>query len=223
MIKYNFKKSNIIYLILLVLLLILFSVNIYKSFKNYKILILYTSYRQNEEIELSSKFINNTNILKNADLLFYCNNPSMFENIDNLVKLFNNKNKKIVKSKKNAGGGRDGYVMGQMEGIADLYKHYHNYDYVIQIHPDVYITNESEIIKILNKYNNSKVGLIVNKSIPDEKKKHMEFQKKINGFHQIFLYLNQKIYHLIYLTYGKNIEMKIMEKFIYQTFTLFIV
>ena len=176
---------------------------------------MYTSYRQNEEIELSSKFINNTNILKNADLLFYCNNPSMFENIDNLVKLFNNKNKKIVKSKKNAGGGRDGYVMGQMEGIADLYKHYHNYDYVIQIHPDVYITNESEIIKILNKYNNSKVGLIVNKSIPDEKKETYGIPKKDKWFSSDFFIFKPKIYHLIYLTYGKNIEMKIMEKFIY--------
>jgi len=158
-----------------------------------KILLLYTSYRQNEEIKLSAEMINRTNFLKNADILFYCNNQDMFSKVDDLVNQFPNKNKKVVKSTKNAGGGRDGYIMGQMEGIADTFQHYKDYDYVIQLHPDVYITNENHIIDILRKHETSNSAFIVNKSIPDYKKPEYGIPKNDEWFSSDFFIFKPKL------------------------------
>ena len=114
-----------------------------------KVLIYYTSHRQFEEIKISSELLNNTSELRNFDLIFHCNNLKL--NIFKYFKRFPNKNKELIHTSKSIG-----YRYGPYEAIADNFEKMKNYDYVIHLHPDVFIINEDKILKILNEYKNKK-------------------------------------------------------------------
>ena len=124
-----------------------------------KILIFLASHRQLDEFKYFNIFLEKTKELKTmCDLYIHINNPRISQRVLNYYKEFKIKNKKIYITTKNSG-----YASGGMEAINDSYKMgiFNNYDYVIHMHPDVFITEETELIKLLkDNLNNNKVFLV---------------------------------------------------------------
>jgi len=116
-----------------------------------KILLLYTSHRQLEEIYLQSllyqKFPDNYSVITKLDTLFYCNSSEIDE--EKLVKYINmlpQKNKKLIHTDKNIG-----YLWGGHEAVSETFDIWKEYDVVIHLHPDVFILNDQMITKLLEK------------------------------------------------------------------------
>ena len=125
-----------------------------------RVLLFYTSHRHKEEIKLSGLFLGNTTFLKECDVAVHCNNPkSNYLKLKKYSKFFPNENKKLIYTIKNSG-----YSYGHFEALADNFQEFQYYDYVIHLHPDVYIVDENPILNILNKYKDRpEVSLICNK------------------------------------------------------------
>lgn len=114
-----------------------------------KILLFYVSHRQTEEILYSSLFFNMDEWLKNhAEIFIYCNNKDFnTEFISCLASTFLCKTH-IYCTEKNAG-----YILGLFEAAYDMYDSFLEYDYIILLHPDVYIIDstflQNEIINMM--------------------------------------------------------------------------
>ena len=113
-----------------------------------KIVIIYTSHRQFEEIKLSALLLQNTKTLRRYDLIFHCNKFDI--DIKDYFELFPNPKKELIHTSKNTG-----YRYGAHEALADMYEKYKNYDFVIHLHSDVFIIHESGILKLLETYRNT--------------------------------------------------------------------
>jgi len=115
---------------------------------NSKILLLYTSHRQLEEIKLQSllyKKNGSSESFKNIDLLFYCNSPIIDKKILNdYLNELPHKNKMLIHTDKNIG-----YLWGGHEAVYNCFNIWKNYDYCIHLHPDVFILDDQYILKII--------------------------------------------------------------------------
>ena len=127
------------------------------------ILLLYTSHRQINECEMSSIFLNKTKAIKNFDLIHRCNNIENGNKIKPFFEKYPNKNKELIITDKNFG-----YWHGDIEALDDLYNKLKDYDYVIQIHPDIYIVNEEPILELIKYYRYKDDVFIFTKSYPDD-------------------------------------------------------
>jgi hypothetical protein len=109
-------------------------------------LLFLTFHRQFDEIFFNSIFFNKSEFLKNNfDVLLHCNNPSLtYDKIKNISAF--NTDIKIIITQKNCG-----YSYGGPEATTDCFNLFLNYKYVIQSHPDCYITNTNELEKTLEK------------------------------------------------------------------------
>jgi len=117
---------------------------------NYKILFFITSHRQVCEINYCADFFNlfSYDLIKNSDIILYCNNINISEEILNKhLNKFPQKNKQLIHTSKNWG-----YLLGALEMLSDSYELFKNYDYVVSINPDVYITDHNKLLNILNKH-----------------------------------------------------------------------
>jgi hypothetical protein len=148
-----------------------------------KILLFYPSHRQLDEIKYSSTFFNKTSFLKNnSEVYVHCNNIHIDEaalraNVDEFKCV-----KYLTLTDKNSG-----YLAGPSEAIADSYEMFveNNYDYVIHLHPDVYIINETKIVSALRQnYNNDADFLVYElpKTVPWEPKVVRERQYAFDFF-----------------------------------------
>ena len=119
-----------------------------------KILLFLTSHRQLEEYKYFNVFFQKHNKLKEiCDIFIYINNSNLSVDVLKYYQQINVKNKNIYITTKNAGGIRHPGQYGWLETLNEGYNmnKFNNYDYVIHMHPDVFITQENNIIKILNK------------------------------------------------------------------------
>lgn len=82
-----------------------------------------------------------------CDIYIYCNNPNISRDIINYYKNFDQKNKYLFITSLN-GGYRIGGVEAVSNGIEmGIFK---EYDYIIHIHPDVFITNDTNLLNVLS-------------------------------------------------------------------------
>jgi hypothetical protein len=109
-------------------------------------LLFLTFHRQYDEIFFNSLFFNKSNFLKsNFDVLLHCNNPAFtYDKIKNISSFETNVN--IIITNKNCG-----YRYGGPEATTDTFQLFSNYKYVIQSHPDCYITKTDDLEKTLEK------------------------------------------------------------------------
>jgi glycosyltransferase involved in cell wall biosynthesis len=132
------------------------------EFPTMNILLFLSGHRQNEEYKLSALFFERCpNFVKMCDL--YINNNCLDNDISKNVeylKMF--KNVKINNNNKNAG-----YVNGAIQSVSNLIEDekllHSNYDYVIHIHPDIFMTNENTLLELLHNELNNEETFIVNK------------------------------------------------------------
>lgn len=120
-----------------------------------KLLLLFTSYRQLEEFDYQAIFLKKCTLLKNSDVLLHCNNPDISREI-----LEKKLNKLPVPSTKiTYGNNVGGYLRGQFQAITEVFdmEILQDYDFVIHLHPDIFITDERPIINLLSSDNEQSV------------------------------------------------------------------
>jgi hypothetical protein len=107
-----------------------------------KVLFYLTGHRQLEEYKLQSYFFNNFKYIEDFDVIVYCNSNHELETlqeycdgIPNLTILHNQRN--------------SGYKTGLFTAVADHYDKFSKYDIVVHMHPDVFITDDSEFYRNL--------------------------------------------------------------------------
>jgi len=127
-----------------------------------KVLFFFTSHRQSFEFYYQSKIINNYKLFK-PDILVYNNNIEIeYKDLVNKFYLNNNIKLEIYQDSENTG-----YVTGLFTGLVKCFDKFANYDYVVHLHPDVFLINENKIFEILKQNLFSDVEMLISK-FPEE-------------------------------------------------------
>ena len=132
-----------------------------------KVLLFITGHRQLEEYNYFSRFLKRLKINAICDIFIHCNNPNIHNSIVNYYQNFNQQNKKLFITSINAG-----YRVGPVEAISEgielgIFK---DYDYVIHLHPDVFMIDDNYLTEVLLENLNNDVVFLVNKSVPHDPK-----------------------------------------------------
>jgi hypothetical protein len=130
-----------------------------------KILLFITSYRQVEEYKYFNIFLKQLQLNNICDIFIYCNNPETDHNILKYYQQFNQKNKKLFITSLNSG-----YRSGGVEAVSEGFEMgiFKDYDYVIHLHPDVFITDDKYLTDILIENINNDIVFFITKSIPND-------------------------------------------------------
>jgi hypothetical protein len=131
-----------------------------------KILLYITGYRQLEEYNYFSILLKKLKLNFLCDIYIYCNNPSINNDIIKYYQNFNQTNKHLLITSLNSG-----YRIGGVEAVSkgiDL-GIFNDYDYVIHLHPDVFITDDQYLIQVLLDNINNDIVFLINKSLPDDR------------------------------------------------------
>lgn len=128
-----------------------------------KVLLYITGHRQLAEYYYFSEFLKRTETMKTFDVFIHCNNDKISPDLLKLYQMFPNKNKHVYVTSENAG-----YRMGGVEAVSTGWDMgiFNKYDFVIHLHPDVFITDERPILKILNEYHSTDVDFLVTTVFP---------------------------------------------------------
>lgn len=130
-----------------------------------KILLFITGHQQLTEYNYFNLFLKNTCLNHKCDIFIYCNKPDISPDIVKYYKQFEQVNKKIFITTQN-GGYRTGGVEAVSNGIEmGIFK---EYDYVIHLHPDVFITDSTNILNILEENYENDTVFFITKSIPND-------------------------------------------------------
>lgn len=127
-----------------------------------------TSFRQVKEYDYFNGFLERLNTLSRiCDLFIYCNNPDVSADIVTYYKHFTQANKHLYITSTNIG-----FQMGAVEAVSRGIEMgvFAGYDYVIHLHPDVFITGESGIVELLTANVGNDYVFFVNKSVPDDER-----------------------------------------------------
>jgi len=122
-----------------------------------------TGHRQNEEYALQAKFLRRSpKLLASAELFVYNNYiQNKIEDVCRDIPL----PMKIHNTEKNAG-----YLLGPVEAMEFLFanRDLSDYDYVIHLHPDVFIVNEGPLFKLLEEELNTENVFLINSAVPND-------------------------------------------------------
>lgn len=129
-----------------------------------KILLFYSSHRQLKEFELSSGFFNRFKFLKPiTDVMIYCDNNLI--SIDQIKECarYEARSVEIIKGDQVFPSGINTGISGNgiHIGLGKCFNRFMEYDYVINMVPDCYITDDSEIWKLLQEEEKSENNFIV--------------------------------------------------------------
>lgn len=129
-----------------------------------KILLFITGHSQINEYFLFSRFLKTLYLNNNCDIFIYCNNTNISKEIVTYYQEFSQKNKQLFITTKN-GGYRTGGVEAVSEGFElGIFK---EYDYVIHLHPDVFITEDEYLVTILRENLENDTVFFITKSNQD--------------------------------------------------------
>jgi hypothetical protein len=128
-----------------------------------KILLFITGYRQLDEYNYFSIFLKQLNMNTICDIYIYCNNPEIESDIVKYYQKFDQKNKYLLITSLNSGyriGGVEAVSKGIEMGI------FKDYDYVIHLHPDVFITEDAKLMEILTENLENDIVFFITESLP---------------------------------------------------------
>lgn len=127
-----------------------------------KLLILFTSYRQLEEFDYQAVFLSRCPFfMENAEVLVHCNNRAISKELEHKIKRIPCKKHQLIVGT-NEGGYKKAHFRAMAEVVRLIQKD--NYDFVIHLHPDVFITNEIPLRELLNSIQSKKIDLVVSRS-----------------------------------------------------------
>jgi hypothetical protein len=133
-----------------------------------KVLLFLTGFRQVKEYDYFSAFLQQLPTLPHiCDVFIYCNNAAISADIVTFYRTFTQPNKRLYITSVNAG-----FVMGAVEAVSSGIEMgiFAPYDYVIHLHPDVFITDDAGIMRILTDNIDNDCAFFVNKSVPDDER-----------------------------------------------------
>jgi len=125
-----------------------------------KVLLLYTTHRQTWELKTSAEFLRRTKNIKNVcSVIVHCNNENIDDNsLKNLCNF--HCDTKIVRGK------NTGYRSGLHSAISELFDDVQEYDWVLHLHPDVFIVDDERVFALLSEHvSNESVQMIVDQSL----------------------------------------------------------
>jgi O-methyltransferase len=173
--------------------------------KSEKILLLYTSHRQIQEVHIQSllfkKFPEKYTNISQVDILFYCNSTQIAkEDLIKYLNMFPNKNKKLIYTNKNIG-----YSWGGHEAISETFDIWKEYDVCLHLHPDVFILRDDILFDIIK---NNKGDFIGTHNLDPKTTPHFAFDFFMFRPRQIFnSHKNVFNFFDLYLTEKRNYEM----------------
>ena len=122
-----------------------------------KVLLLYTSHKQLEEVRLSSYFYNRNDYLRQMDVLLHCNNKLIDkEKLKKALDLFQAPKKDLIFSEKNSG-----HHSGVAEAVDSVYHKLKEYDFVIHLHPDIFLVHTEKLESTLRENFSKDIDYIV--------------------------------------------------------------
>lgn len=132
-----------------------------------KLLLFITGYRQLDEYKYFNIFLQQLELNTMCDIYIYCNNPKIQTDILEHYQRFIQKNKNLFITSLNAG-----YRVGGVEAVSNgiemgIFK---DYDYVIHLHPDVFITDDTYLKDILLNNLDNDIVFFITKSMPNDNK-----------------------------------------------------
>jgi len=132
-----------------------------------KILLFITGYRQLEEYNYFSIFLKKLKLNAICDIYIYCNNQNISSDIITYYQNFDQKNKYLFISSLNSG-----HRIGAVEAISKGIEMgiFNDYDYVIHLHPDVFITDDSYLLNLLIENLHNDIVFFITKSFPNDPK-----------------------------------------------------
>jgi hypothetical protein len=131
-----------------------------------KILFFLTGHSQLEEYKYFNIFLKQLKLNEMCDIFIYCNNQMIQSDILTYYQNFDHKNKFLFITSLN-GGYRIGGVEAVSKGIEmGIFK---DYDYVIHLHPDVFITDDVYLTNVLTENIDNDIVFITNKSFQHER------------------------------------------------------
>jgi hypothetical protein len=130
-----------------------------------KILLFITGHKQLDEYHYFRIFLERLNLNRLCDIFIYCNNPEISSEIVDHYKNFNNKNKNLFVTSLNSG-----YRLGGIEALSKCLQMgvFHGYDYVIHLHPDVFLTSDKFLLETLNQNLNNDSVFLVTRYFPED-------------------------------------------------------
>jgi hypothetical protein len=129
-----------------------------------KILLFITGHSQINEYNYFNRFLKTLTLNNICDIFIYCNNPNISKEIVTYYQEFSQKNKQLFITTKN-GGYRTGGVEAVSDGIEmGIFK---DYDYVIHLHPDIFITDDDYLLTILRENLENDTVFFITKSNPE--------------------------------------------------------
>jgi len=129
-----------------------------------KILLFITSYRQMEEYKYFQLFLQQCPKLSElCDIFVYCNNPAISSDLVHYFHQFQQINKQLFITNRNAG-----YRVGGVEAVSQAMDMgiFQSYDFVIHLHADVFITEESALFNLLQEHVSTEKVFLVTKAFP---------------------------------------------------------
>lgn len=133
-----------------------------------KVLLFITGFRQVKEYDYFTAFLQQLETLPQiCDVFIHCNNPDISEDIVTFYRKFTQRNKRLYITSVNAG-----FVMGAVEAVSSGIEMgiFAPYDYVIHLHPDVFITDDAAIMQTLNDNLDNDCVFFVTTSVPDDER-----------------------------------------------------
>lgn len=130
-----------------------------------KILLFITGFTQLEEYNYFSMFLKQLNLNYMCDVFIYCNNPEIQSDIIKYYQNFDQNNKYLFITSLNGGyriGGAEAVSKGIEMGI------FNDYDYVIHLHPDVFITDDHYLTEVLLENLENDIVFFITKSKPND-------------------------------------------------------
>ena len=130
-----------------------------------KILLFITGHNQLKEYNYFHLFLRNLKLNHLCDIFIYCNNTNISPDILKYFQQFEQKNKNILITHLNGGyriGGVEAFSQAIDMGI------FNDYDYVIHLHPDVFITDDTPLLDVLEKNKDNDIVFFITKSFMHE-------------------------------------------------------
>jgi hypothetical protein len=129
------------------------------------ILLFITGFDQLIQYDYFRRFLEPLDLNFICDIYIYCNNPNISPDIFKYYQRFSQKNKYLFITPQNSGyrtGGVEALSNGIEMGI------FSNYDYIIHLHPDVFITDDKYLMNILISNIDNDNVFFITKSVPDD-------------------------------------------------------
>lgn len=132
-----------------------------------KLLLFITGHGQLKEYDYFNEFLQKLKLNHLCDIHIYCNNPSISSDIVKYYHNFEQKNKYLTITSQNSG-----YRTGGVEAVSQGFDMglFSSYDYVIHIHPDVFITDDTYLLSVLNTHFTDDIAFFLTRSVPNDPK-----------------------------------------------------